>query len=72
MLTGKIGPVVCPESTGPGGVLDDVTDPTEARTLLEDLPLGRQHDDVGTRPVGPLWPARGYLPANPRNRPTDH
>lgn len=66
-LAGKIDQWFA-KSDGSGAVfLMNVTDPAEAHTLLEELPLGRA--DMMTFeiiPMGPLWPL-GLLLADPAN-----
>ena len=57
MLAGKIDQWFA-KTDGSGAVfLMNVTDPKEAHTLLEDLPLGRANMmTFDLIPVGPLWP----------------
>jgi hypothetical protein len=60
-LAGKIDQWLA-KSDGSGAVfLMNVTDPAEAHTLLEGLPLGLTFELI---PVGPLWPL-GLLLSDP-------
>lgn len=64
-LAGKIAQWFA-KSDGSGAVfLMNVTDPAEAHTLLEQLPLGKaQMMTFELIPVGPLWPL-GLLLSEP-------